>query len=75
MKKLSVIIFAALACAIFSSCIVLPDAQGGYYTYPIGGDEIEYPRPDGSRQTIRQNEPTPNRPGSNSNQPGRPNRP
>jgi hypothetical protein len=42
MKKLSVIIFAALACAIFSSCIVLPDAQGGYYTYPIGGDEIEY---------------------------------
>ena len=53
MKKL-LIIFLALSSILFSSCILLPDAQGGYYTYPIGDDEIEYTRPDGSKMTINQ---------------------
>ena len=53
MKKLYLAIFA-LSTLLFSSCIVLPDSQGGHYTYPLGDDEIEYTRPDGSKMTINQ---------------------
>ena len=53
MKKL-LPAFIALSSLLFSSCIVLPDNQGGYYTYPVGDDEIEYTRPDGSKAIITQ---------------------
>lgn len=53
MKKLF-FTFLVLSSLLFSSCIVLPDAQGGHYTYPLGDDEIEYTRPDGSKMTINQ---------------------
>ena len=48
-------VFFVLSSLLFSSCIVLPDSQGGYYSYPIGDDEIEYSRPDGSKIIINQN--------------------
>ena len=53
MKKI-IFAFLVLSSLLFSSCIVLPDAQGGYYSYPIGDDEIEYTRPDGSKMTVNQ---------------------
>ena len=53
MKKIF-IAFLALSSILLSSCILLPDAQGGYYTYPLGDDEIEYTRPDGSKITASQ---------------------
>ena len=46
--------FLALSSLLFSSCILLPDAHGGYYTYPIGDEEIEYTRPDGSKMIVNQ---------------------
>ena len=54
MKKTILAISIFLAAMFFTSCIVLPDSQGGYYAYPIGDDEIEYTRPDGSKMTINQ---------------------
>ena len=54
MKKIYLIISIVLAAMMFSSCIALPDAQGGYYVYPVGDDEIEYTRPDGSKMTVSQ---------------------
>ena len=39
---------------LLSSCIALPDGHGGTYVYPIGDDEIEYKRPDGSKMTVSQ---------------------
>ena len=53
MKKLYLAFFV-VSSILFSSCIVLPDAQGGFYTYPVGDDEIEYTRPDGSKTIINQ---------------------
>ena len=53
MKKLYLVFFV-VSSLLFSSCIVLPDAQGGFYTYPVGDDEIEYTRPDGSKTIINQ---------------------
>ena len=44
----------AAAMLMFAGCIVLPDTKGGYYSYPIGGDEIEYTNPDGSKTKITQ---------------------
>lgn len=54
MKQFFTIFALLILVCLFSSCILLPDAQGGYYTYPIGNDEIEYSRPDGSKIIINQ---------------------
>lgn len=54
MKKLILIISLAMAVMSMSSCIALPDGHGGTYVYPIGDDEIEYKRPDGSKMTVNQ---------------------
>ncbi len=54
MKKFILIISLVLTTMLLSSCIALPDGHGGTYVYPIGDDEIEYKRPDGSKMTVNQ---------------------
>ena len=54
MKKLFFFLCVLLMTSLFSSCIALPDAKGGRYTYALGDDEIEYTHPDGSKTTINQ---------------------
>ena len=54
MKKIIFILALALTTSLFSSCLILPDGNGGTYTYAFGDDEIEYKNPDGSTTIINQ---------------------
>jgi hypothetical protein len=63
MKKIIFVLSITLITSLFSSCVVLPDGNGGYYSYAISDDEIEYKRPDGSKITVgRDGNIKPNRP-------------